>query len=345
MKWYIHHVYLSIVLYLSTCNSIIVQVKNDYWSNDSILIEKLYKLPPECCQGNGNWIPYRSCSDEIVPERYIGPCSAADNISYIDYYNVLNETRRNIIILGDSLSRQWFENLVCYLNITTWTGFTNNYKEELKSTIGVIPMLSTGQVGYSKVLVGKSSIIYYNIAHISVSDIKNIILYHNDNNNTSDYGYRIVLDYKSIHFRDINTDYDTFKLGLNELVSYCITINAMCVLRETTAQHFVNHLSPDIFENGLYNSSYNRLCYKYSYLESYDSVARWRNELIWKLRQGLMVIPCFDALIAKPNCHNFKNEENDCAHLAFNHKYWEPLHLALLMNLKNKTCHSSFDIK
>lgn len=333
-----------IAVIVNICYSVLIKTKNEYWSNDVKVINSLYQLP-ECCHGGKHWVPYKGCSIELIPERYIGPCSSlTNNITLNDYYELLKNTSRNIIIVGDSLSRQWFESLVCYLKLN-WNGFNNNEntKEKLLSSLKTIPFLSDGKTfGYAKIEIGKSCIFYYNIAHMSLDSIKNIILYHNNVSNV-EYGYRIIINYKAIHFRDKDKDLETFRYGLRQLVSYCIQNNANCVLLEASAQHFVNPKYQNIFHHGLFNKSYDRKCYNKTYLEYYDSLARWRNEAIWSERQSLNVIPYFDALISRPSSHHFQREQTeDCTHIVFNMKYWEPLHLGLLMNLKNFSCYSTF---
>ena len=330
------------------CHSIIINTNNHYWTKNSTIIDTLYTLP-ECCHGGNHWKPYKGCSSSssssAIAERYIGPCSSlSNNITSYDFYELLNNTRRNVIIMGDSLSRQWYESIVCYLNLT-WDGFNNNAndREKLLLLFDVLPLLSDGEtLGYTVATLGQSKIIYYNIAHVSLNHIKKIISYHNRAND-SEYGYRLVIDYKAIHFRDKVKDLESFRDGLRQLVSHCIEINANCVLRETSAQHFVDPKHQNVFDHGLFNESYARVCYPFTSLNTYNSLGRWRNEQIWLERQSLNVLPYYDAMISQPSSHHFQREHNnDCTHMVFNMRFWEPLHLALLMNLKNSTCYSTF---
>jgi hypothetical protein len=97
-------------------------------------------------------------------------------------------------------------------------------------------------------------------------------------------------------------DPNDFIKGYSKLIDLCIEIDAPCVLREATPQHFIYKTNVSDFD-GLYNETklHNgrfQGCTN-DIVKEYHPFARWRNQVIWSIRKNLNVLPIFDALVPR----------------------------------------------
>jgi len=112
-----------------------------------------------CCLhlGIASWDSYRQCQPDDHPGKKIRYVGEGSGISFKRLLSVLEGKR--VLVVGDSVSRQWFEALICYLGIT-WTGWLSDEdmsetrKEELSRIIGKLPHFKTGQVAHTCIPIG-----------------------------------------------------------------------------------------------------------------------------------------------------------------------------------------------
>lgn len=326
------------------------------WAGDAAAL-------PRCCN---NTAMYRQCASQVgqghLLKRYVGPKHAARDGKQHALRKLLDEKR--VLILGDSVSQQWYESLLCYAGLP-FSGFPrqlttrpehaqlNDWCARIKRVTGALPkVMSSGiyRVGVhvaptsprpprNQVPVEPAGLMFICVTHYRHTREAIMALLKLVANQKEAFDL-IVIDPALMH------NPARYLPGIiKPIVSCCAELALRCVLREPTPQHFKY---PRMEWNaGVYVGKY-----KHGYCEAlpgstYDSFAAGAREAVLASRGNLSVLPVFDALVTQGDLHPGLAVQRaaaaqsapeaklvvhgvDCTHFFGDTELWEPLHLALL---------------
>lgn len=321
----------------------------DWWklSNDS------HQLP-KCCNNGWKWKPYKQCKGSSVTKyRFDGSRNGGNHNSTQSAALGLAQALqgKSIVLIGDSLTRQLFESLLCFLGRSEWTGWQSEKHAEpalisdLRSRIGKVPRLNSGQIGYAhSSLDDKTNMSYYSLNQMSHENIVRILRFHQK-------AHRVYID---LHSLLVGYPGGELKGRIRQVVNACIELKmtGVCVLREATPQHFMTVTAsvpspsgaftsgPSVFTHGLHNASYQQGQFRCAnrLILQYESKARFRNDVIWLSRGPLKVLPTFDVLMGRGDGHH----GIDCTHYAADAALWEPVVINVSRDLLSLTAISTF---
>lgn len=321
-----------------------IPTRHNWWI-DSTNEPKVFPKLNDCCKKGISWKITSLCSknESVKYMRFMGPKNTA-HVTPTVIRNLIDKNGYNIVIAGDSTSRQWYEALMCYLNIE-WKGWASRYssraevlRKDIRKVTDKIPMLVNHCIGYDRQKMGQGSITFYSINLFNVTNVLDVITYHSSRGAAP--AYRIVIDYKSAHVSEKrSSEINDFQANLQKVVSWCIQLNAKCILREAFPQHFLSKVFSTLSNfTGLFDVEGGNLGCAAQPIYNYLPLARFRNEIIWSNRGNLSVLPIFDVLMPGGYMHfNLW----DCTHYVFDSNIWEPLHLSLYYNLINDVLYQS----
>jgi len=275
----------------------------------------------------------------VVPS-YVGPAPA--NFTW-DPEQLKEALRgRRVVLIGDSLTRQWSSALACYLTgavpVNYWSKVGMEEVDDLLREIRELRDDPPYALPYEE---ARGT---FEVARLHLPDVNaEIVTYMRHN-----FSPRIVEGMLALHARTKSRRADLLVINqgvhyndpngpvslADDLAGYmelCRAEGLRCVLRESSAQHFWNAFRK--VQSGLYDGNVPRACLGGAYNESqellYDTAAEWRRD---DLRAALQsagrpesVMPIFEATMPLTFAHN----GNDCTHYAGNAEYWEPWHAAL----------------
>lgn len=330
---------------------------------------------PNCCASKlvhtrSRRFSYRfstSCSDDNEEKpRYFGP---GVGLTPDDLKNALLETSGDIILFGDSLMRQWFEQLSCYLGaMESWTGFAkspidhnrgifeNQMTELLLKTLpnwqkrgnfgekggysafGSFELNSADKFSISPVF--KRIMLQYTNP-LEISEMKDLLYFYHTmyprgfHRDPPLFVINLGLHYNIPPMPNGYDDND-LKDHLTDVIKTCRHLGARCILRETSPQHF-NMTSG----NGLFANVHNRSCMTEP-PATFGQLSNWRNQILYQVLdevgQGIFhegfvtVMPIFRRMAGLNTNH--KNPE-DCTHWKFDPEPWEPWHISLTRMLQS----------
>ena len=287
-----------------------------------------------CVKGGLAWVPYKPCRGLLYD--YVGPGASKsfDDLS-LSLRTAIREVG-DVVILGDSISRQLFESLVCFVG-GGWKGW-QKVRDHSPATMqhlrkifgGRLPVLNTGQLGYANVSVGPNSSLFFytlNDQQVTIQDLRRVLAFH-----AGPMSGRIYIDWKFIHVGFPGTE---LHAKIAEVVRACVELNLTetCVLREPTPQHFVEwDRGAPVFTHGLHNQSFAQHQFKCinKLVLRHDPRARFRADIVWQNRGNISVLPLMDALLPRGDGHI----DADCTHYAFDPSLWHAVHATILLDLK-----------
>jgi len=256
--------------------------------------------------------------------RYIGPGHGWSPTTLKTYLR-----GRRVVLLGDSVTRQWYDALVCYLG-AEFPGWDAGVAAARRRT-GELTRLAGKDIRFSHqefnsvVLpeIGAQIAAYVFHAPGLTPQKRAIISYHA----RVEHADLIIIN-EGLHYND-----KTGALGksLENIIRHCQQEHANCVLRETTPQHFSG-------QSGLYKDrGKQKHCWPPTFQEAATAKflpkANWRNGVLRKVASRYPHIPVmavFDDMLPL----GFAHPGTDCTHFLGDMEVWEPSHFKLVALLK-----------
>ena len=240
---------------------------------------------------------------------------------------------RRVVLIGVSVTRQWYESLMCWLGQTDW-GFWPTLDSIPPDAAAYLTKLyeSGGQhykrwqpidhlrlMGYSCQRIGDGVLTVYSqpVIHYP-SHIEAVIRHHSTNADL------IYLDPKMVHFQSATPQVVQF---VDRVFAACKQWNAPCIVKDVSPQHFS-------IENYLWDESLrgtSAKCQGFVKHEMHES--SWRHRFLVNASQyhGLPMLSLYEKLAPRGDMHS---GDGDCTHFSFDQEIWEPLNLELLSQLE-----------
>lgn len=307
---------------------------NDWWTEDPEQLSKLKGLP-ECCL-RPNSVRYQACTQVAFKHfpRYIGPGHEQSTPATSDLLFDVMKGRR-IVLMGDSVTRQWFESLACFTG-SKWSGWNSaeNKKEaEAQSKKisdfngGKVGELISGGPGFGRLLFPDHNmeILVYVENALKLDEKLKIISFHTQ----KDAADAIVLN-DGVWYNDGGEE--KLKKTYTAKMEHCRAEGAKCIYRETSPQHF----QPQTWNyiKGASHEVNTGICPKHQYckVEEYPNRANWRNILLRSIAEPLAfpIMSLFEDLAPLAWAH----PGIDGTHWSGNAEIWEPWHLRLVEALR-----------
>ncbi len=315
--------------------------RTEWWSTG--LREDNMSLP-NCCHWPSEKM-YKGCVNQTGIPHYVGP--GANGLSPSQLVKALSRSR--VVLMGDSLTRQWFESLACYSG-AQWDGWLpKNSSSVLEQASklrafngGIIGDLVTpsGYAGFSRLRVPEvdGEVIAYIVNRATLEEQLKIISFHLQHEQYADL---FVINH-GVHFNfeEQAPRRDALISLLKSVMAHCKKEGGRCILRETQAQHFSSGNHPP---SGLYQGEHT--CMGSEVFDEagnffYNPIAEWRNEALHSVlnQTGEVshVMKLFDATMPLVSAHA-QGSDGDCTHYFFDMEYWEPWHAGLLSLLSPTT--------
>lgn len=349
--------------HLSTSKEI--KVPADMWRRPSE-IPSWNPVPlPNCCPPPGerdtsiDWLFPDFCDtleDDAI--RYYGPGMGR---TPEDLRNVISATGSDIVFVGDSLSKQWFKTLYCYLGGSgiiddmydklleadikeSFYRFKPSWRGQKRMNMKGTNIFDVYRSPMNK--EGKTST--QSIHHIGLSiewaDFNTFLDYYNERYPHDFSRPRpIFIINKGMHFNLMgqkSRNANALKKKLDKLVHYCRNTGSKCIFRETTPQHFASDAGDGLWP-GFDKAKKHCLPTPPA---SFQTLSRWRNNILYEaieestelkgnVNDGgfLEVMPIFDKLVGlDENSHKMKTDtSDDCTHFRWEQNIWEPWHISL----------------
>eukprot|EP00586_Coscinodiscus_wailesii_P021764 CAMPEP_0172518618 /NCGR_PEP_ID=MMETSP1066-20121228/290925_1 /TAXON_ID=671091 /ORGANISM="Coscinodiscus wailesii, Strain CCMP2513" /LENGTH=1119 /DNA_ID=CAMNT_0013301043 /DNA_START=222 /DNA_END=3583 /DNA_ORIENTATION=+ len=340
----------------------------DMWRQPS----KSWQPPelPTCC-AEWSLVKYRfkrsrkfsvSCAPEKDGLRYYGP---GTGLTPSDLRTAMRDIGGDFVLIGDSVTRQWFETLSCYLGAwESWKGYAKKPLEEnydvLEADItrtlldfserfrerGDLGFMfkKKDAVGFGAFQIPTSSereiiqnVIVHNDCTLTIEETADLIIYYTDvYRRKFKRGKATIIINRGLHYNKNNRIENENKLrdDLRILMRVCADRNARCIFRESSPQHFTTSAG-----DGLFIKWNGEPCMK-DPPATFQTLDRWRNDVLYDVVKEVVsritlrsrndgfvrVMPLFDRLSGLNHAHN-GNE--DCSHFFSDAEYWEPWHLSL----------------
>ena len=299
---------------------------------------------PNCCEWGKNmthmdWHGEANCIMKGRLPRYSGPGSGGNRSALLAALS-----GRNVVIMGDSISRQWFSSLACYTG-AKWAGWhgSRDAAREISTKLHLSASSNIENTFSQMAIPGSDGgvISIYVTKQMSADDRLAIIEYHAHRERAD-----LIVINDGLHCqaqgvackRKAKINEDLREL-LHMQFKACKLHGAYCAFRETTPQHFVSR-GDSGFPSGLYGQRIRGIkgCIKPSSLAEvgcrFDARANWRNAVLHEVASqypGMPIIPVFGALLPLV----FAHAGGECTHFSENMEFWEPQHQGLLRTLRN----------
>ena len=180
-------------------------------------------------------------------------CCQTDRTPYVEHADPVRAHLRSRLrgsrfaLVGDSLTRQWFETLACFLSLSTPTWFLTP-PAGVPRTPGIFDASPLGfdqAAGYS-IAGGASTVEYFHLDRFDTENFRDVLRY----GRTLDF---VVINF-GLHYHPYReSDMQEYTNALRAAVHECRARNARCVFRETFPQHFPTRLG--LYENGTHAGS------------------------------------------------------------------------------------------
>eukprot|EP00586_Coscinodiscus_wailesii_P006343 CAMPEP_0172487580 /NCGR_PEP_ID=MMETSP1066-20121228/16718_1 /TAXON_ID=671091 /ORGANISM="Coscinodiscus wailesii, Strain CCMP2513" /LENGTH=412 /DNA_ID=CAMNT_0013254277 /DNA_START=59 /DNA_END=1297 /DNA_ORIENTATION=+ len=341
-----------------------IEVPSDMWRYPTESWQPV-KLP-NCCDkdiaesAQFHKKPFR-CLSEKDTLRYYGP---GMGLTPDDLRIALRASRGDLVLMGDSMTRQWFEQLSCYLGgYDKWQGYAaapiEDNREILEERISKSLMKSSplwkkrgtlaqylmadsvsgfGAFDIPRSIRGEPSqkVLYHNTNSISLPEFRDLVTYYNEvYRHTFHREKPIIVINIGMHYNRDTPNLNEGKLRnhVHNLAKHCRDIGARCIFRETSPQHFDTPAG-----DGLYmKNAPHQKCMSQP-PESFSTLNQWRNavrnDVVKEVGSGkhgfVKLMPLFDQLAGLNMAHTPKLLGNDCTHFAGDPGFWEPWHLSLI---------------
>uniref|UniRef100_A0A7S1W460 SGNH domain-containing protein n=1 Tax=Alexandrium catenella TaxID=2925 RepID=A0A7S1W460_ALECA len=316
----------------------------EWWTLDPPKDRKTGMDLPQCCMHDECWRPAETAFR--VPS-YVGPAPA--NFTWDPNQLKQALTGKRVVLIGDSLTRQWSMTLACYLTGAVPENYWSKVgMQEVDDLLGNITQLRSPP--YLLPYVEDKGT--FEMARLRLEDVNAEIITYMRHNfwphiaegmlamhaRTKDQRADLLIINQGVHFNSPSNG-GLMSLG-EDLVGYmdiCKSEGLHCILRESSAQHFW-YVDSEV-QSGLYHPGKERQCISGIYKEGqefyYDSSAEWRrDELLHALErvgQPDSVMPLFEATMPL----TFAHHRDDCTHYLQDMEYWEPWHAGLFGLLEN----------
>jgi len=250
-------------------------------------------------------------------------------------------TGRKIVLMGDSLTRQWYNTLACYLNAsgTSFAGWTNGRPAAEQRDKGLKDLYGAAlRDGGDPAKWDYNSFTLPDVgAEIAVYVVKEtnaialklrhaIISYHTQVEKAD----AIIIN-EGVHYHDTAT----LERNLENVLHFCQQEHARCAFRETLPQHFDN--PSGLYEKGA--SGCGPKSFQKAMDKNFDAKASWRNDLLHAALARypqIPVISIFDEMLPLSFAHP---TDKDCTHFVPDMEVWEPLHFKLIDFLRQRFPH------
>jgi len=302
--------------------------------------------------------------------RYYGP---GVGLTPTDLKVALAAIGGDLILIGDSLMRQWFEQLSCYLGAwESWSGFVKppidqnrigleaditeafmrfrpdwRKRGHLGVDIGRAKISQFGSFEFSTYpgIATNQRVIYQGVKHMDISDIADLLnFYIGSYPHVFGRTSPVIVINVGIKYHLINEGHHksvgeiAYRDDLRILAKICRDSNARCIFRETTPQHFDTPAG-----DGLYTEKKYRCMSDIP--ESFSTLSDWRNYVLRDVMKEnasgrnnfLTVMPIFKSMVGLNKAHH----NSDCTKFLSNPEFWEPWHLSLTNALMDKISKAS----
>jgi len=254
-------------------------------------------------------------------ERYVGPGS---EYTPKDLLEAIYATNRDIVILGDSLSRQWFEELSCYLGaFDAWPGFAtppiNDHRGPLETEVtesflrfrtdyrsrydgnmgdlGFKPFSRFGAYELPLPEVSKRGgdplrVIYSGVQR-GIEETMDFFRYY-DLQYPKNFRRKrpIFVINIGLHYnwgQDLNRHGNPrsekdLKANLYMIMRYCQNSGARCIIRESSPQHFDTDAKDGVFP---LVRTHPNVCMEQP-PATFDQLSRWRNDVLYDVINGVL---------------------------------------------------------
>jgi len=268
-------------------------------------------------------VPLHNCcarGKDATPRSFVNFCENEDDA--IRYYGpgmghtandlriAIKETGSDIIVVGDSVSHQWYKTLFCYLGgFEIGESFSQKGLEAdiTESFLRSRPTWRTTQsmrfklaeafyIPMGKLKKGammKQTVQFMHVRSLDTDAVMDILDYYNDRY-TKDFSrpkpifvINLGLHYNLLSANPKKTSHGDSRVAkwsksdlqehMMELVTWCRTTNSKCILRETSPQHFDNKAG-----DGLYPGEAQANTCMSEAPASFKTLNQWRNDVMYE---------------------------------------------------------------
>jgi len=309
----------------------------EWWTLDPPKDRKTGMDLPQCCMHDECWRPAETAFR--VPS-YVGPAPA--NFTWDPNQLKQALTGKRVVLIGDSLMKQWFDALACYLtgaiipnnccnaDSQDWDILETKIKKLGDYGLPTDYKRGKGAFRFSRMLLPdvKAEIRIYGSHNFGPHQSDGLLAMHA---RYKEEKADLVIINQGVHFNNKSNANNDLQSDLEGHLANCKKHRLNCVLRESTPQHF--WYANMTLQSGLYSSTdHTRECLGSTYNESeefyYDNVAEWRIEAQHAALANVglpdNVMPVWEAMMPLTYAH----PKGDCTHFKYNTEYWEPWHAA-----------------